>query len=159
MESTMKTVFRLLVPLLVTTLLAACGASTPTPAADGASALPAPSVIAEGRLAPARSESLAFPARGRISEILVKEGEAVTRGQVLVRLGDREPADAAVAAARLELTAARQAAEAQEAEARRTFQNGQDGPEKDQAALAEARLANAKAQHAVAQAARDRFDL
>lgn len=271
----MKTIFRLLVPLLATALLGACGTSTPTPAANGAPALAAPSVIAEGRLAPTRSEPLAFPARGRISEILVKEGEAVTQGQVLVRLGDRESADAAVAATQLELTAARQAAEAlertatlahaqawqaflaaqkkraeaqrawerldldaldrdiedaqatledrradlkdaqqefdkykdldkdnasrsnaenrleqaredlneasrrldaararrdsvraaldaaeaQEVEARRTFQNSLDGPDKDQAALAEARLANAKAQHAVAQAARDRFDL
>src|SRR3972149_3072414 len=111
MESTMKTVFRLLVPLLATALLAACGASTPTPAADGASALPAPSVIAEGRLAPARSESLAFPAPRPLTRSLGREGGAVPRGQALVRLGDREPADAAVAAARLELTAARQAAE------------------------------------------------
>jgi len=271
----MKPIFRLLVPLLAAALLAGCGTSTPTPSAEAVPAIPAPSVIAEGRLAPARSETLAFPARGRIGEILVKEGDAVTQGQVLVRLGDRQQAEAAVAATQLELTAARQAAEAlertaalvhaqawqaflaaqkkraeaqrawerldldalardiedwqatledrradvkdaqqefdkykdlakdnasrtnaetrleqaredfneaarrldaararrdsvraaldaaeaQEAEAHRAFRNSQDGPDKDQAALAEARQANAKAQHEAAQAALDRFDL
>ena len=271
----MKTLFRLLIPLLAAVLLASCGTATPTPSADVLLATPAPSVIAEGRLVPARSETLAFPSRGRIGEILVKEGEVVSEGQVLVRLADREQAEAAVAGAELELTAARQAAEAlertatlahaqawqsllaaqkkraeaeraweqldldaiereiedaqatledrredlkdaqqefdkykdlakdngsrtnaedrleqaredlneaarrldttrarrdspraaldaaqaQEADARRAFENTQDGPDKDQAALAHARLTNANAQHAAAQAALDRFDL
>ncbi len=271
----MKTTFRLLVPLLAAAFLAGCAAATPTPSAGALPATPAPSVIAEGRLVPARSETLAFPARGRIGEILVEEGDAVSKGQVLVRLGDREQAEAAVAAAALELTAARQAAEALErtaalahaqawqsflatqtnraeaqrawerldldaldrdiedaqatledrredlrdaqqefdkykelakdnasrttaedrleqaredlneaarrldttrarrdsvraaldaaqaleAEARRAFENSRDGPDKEQAAFAEARLANANAQHAAAQAALDRFDL
>ena len=271
----MKTITRLLAPALAAALLAGCAAATPTPSADAVPATPAPSVIAEGRLLPARSETLAFPARGRIDKILVKEGDAVAEGQVLVRLGDRQPAEAAVAAAELELTAAQQASEslkrtatlahaqawqsvlaaqkkraeaeraweqldldaidreiedtqatledrradlkdaqvefdkykglakdnasrtnaedrleqaredfneaarrldtararrdgvraaldaaqAQEAEARRAFENSRDGPDKDQAALANARLANANAQHAAAQAALDRFDL
>ena len=271
----MKTTYTLLVQLLAIPLLAACNASTPAPTADGAPAIPAPSVISEGRLEPARSEMLAFAARGRIREVLVKEGDPVTKGQILVRLGDREPAEAAVAATQLELTAsllavetlertaalahaqawqaflaaqkkraeaqrawerldldsidrdiedaqatledrradlkeaqqefdkykdlaednasrknaetrledaredlneasrrldaararrdnvraALDAAEAQEAQARRAFQISQDGPDRDQAALAEARLANAKAQNAAAQAARDRYNL
>ena len=271
----MKTITRLLAPALAAALLAGCAAATPTPSADAVPATPAPSVIAEGRLLPARSETLAFPARGRIDKILVKEGDAVAEGQVLVRLGDRQPAEAAVAAAELELTAAQQASEwlkrtatlahaqawqsvlaaqkkraeaeraweqldldaidreiedtqatledrradlkdaqvefdkykglakdnasrtnaedrleqaredfneaarrldtararrdgvraaldaaqAQESDARRTFENSRDGPDKDQAALANARLANANAQHAAAQAALDRFDL
>lgn len=271
----MKTFFRLMVPLLAAALLAGCASATPTPSAETLVATPAPSVIAEGHLVPRRSETLAFPARGRIDEILVKEGEVVTEGQVLVRLGDRELAEAAVAAAKLELTAALQAREAldrtaplthaqawqrllaaqvdraeaqrawerldldaldrdieddqarfedrredlkeaqqefdkykdlakdnasransedrleqaredlneaarrldttrarrdsvraaldaalaQEAEARRLFETSQAGPDKDLAALAAARLANAKAQHAAAQAGLDRFDL
>jgi multidrug efflux pump subunit AcrA (membrane-fusion protein) len=271
----MKTTFRLLVPLVAAALMAGCAAATPTPSADSLPATPAPSVIAEGHLVPARSETLAFPARGRIGEILVEEGDAVAEGQVLVRLADREQAEAAVATAQLELTAARQAAEslertaslshaqawqsllaaqkkraeaeraweqldldaidreiedaqavledrredvkdaqkefdkykdlakdnasrtnaenrleqaredlneavrrldtararrdsvratldaaqAQEAEARRVFENGRDGADRDQAALAASRLANANAQHAAAQAALDRFDL
>ena len=271
----MKTITRLLAPALAAALLAGCAAATPTPSTNAVPATPAPSVIAEGRLLPARSETLAFPARGRIDTVLVKEGNAVTKGQVLVRLGDRQPAEAAVAAAELELTAALQASEslkrtatlahaqawqsvlaaqkkraeaeraweqldldaidreiedtqatledrradlkdaqvefdkykglakdnasrtnaedrleqaredfneaarrldtararrdgvraaldaaqAQEAEARRAFEHSRDGPDEDQAALANARLANANAQHAAAQAALDRFDL
>lgn len=271
----MKTFLRLLVPLLAAALMAGCGAATPAPSADASPATPAPSVIAEGRLVPARSEALAFPARGRIAEILVKEGDAVTEGQVLVRLGDRQQLEAALAATQLERTAARQAtetlqrtaalahaqawkaflaaqkeraaaqrawealdldaldreiedaqaaledrradvkdaqqefdkyrdlakdnasrtnaetrleqaredlneagrrldtararrdsiraaldaAEALEVEARRAFENSLDGPDKDQTALAQARVVNAEAQVAAAQAALDRFDL
>ncbi len=271
----MKIIAPLLFALLAAGLLAGCGAPASTPPVQTVSATPAPSVIAEGHLAPARSETLSFQARGQISEILVKKGDSVVQGQVLVRLGDREPAQAGVAAAQLELAAARQASEtlartaalaharawqaflaaqksrgeaqrawdrldqdalerdiedaqatledrredvkdaqqefdkykdlakdnasrtraedrlqqaqedlneaarrldaararrdtvraaldaalAQEAEMRRTFEISQDGPDKDQAALAEARLANAEAQLAAAQAALDRFDL
>ncbi len=108
----MKTCFRLLLPLLGAALLAGCGAATPTPSADTLPPTPEAIVIAEGNLVPARSEALAFPSRGRIDEILVEEGDPVTQGQVLMRLGDRQPAEAAVAAAELELTAARQGAEA-----------------------------------------------
>ncbi len=107
----MKTFFRLLLPLLGAALLAGCGAATPTPSADTLPSTPEAIVIAEGNLVPARSEALAFPSRGRIDEILVEEGDPVTQGQVLMRLGDRQPAEAAVAAAEMELTAARQGAE------------------------------------------------
>jgi HlyD family secretion protein len=271
----MKTFLRLLLPLLGAALLAGCGAATPTPSADTVPSTPAAIVIAEGNLTPARSEALAFPAHGRIAEILVNEGDVVTQGQVLIRLGDRQPAAAALAAAELELTDARQSAEelertaslahaqaweaylasqakraqaqraweqldldaldrdiedaqarledrredledaqqefdkykdladdnasrlnaedrleqaredlneaarrldetrerrdgvraaldlaqAREDEARYAFQNSQDGADKDLAALADARLANAKAQVAAAEAALDRFDL
>jgi len=110
----MKTCFRLLLPLLGAALLAGCGAATPTPSADVVPSTPAAIVIAEGNLVPARSEALAFPVRGRIGEILVEEGDRVTQGQVLIRLGDRQQAEAAVAAAELELTGSRQAAEALE---------------------------------------------
>ena len=105
----MKRTLPLLAVLFSATLLAGCGAATPTPAAEPDDSAPAPSVIAEGRLLPARSETLAFPAHGRIADILVGEGDLVVEGQVLVRLGDREQAEAAVAAAELELTSARQA--------------------------------------------------
>ncbi len=271
----MKTILHVLAPLLAVVMLSGCGAPTPIPPADASPAIPEPSVIAEGHLAPARTESLYFQARGRIAEVLVKVGDGVTQGQVLVRLGDREQAEAALAAANLELTSAHQAADAlgrtaelehalawqsflaaqkkrgeaerawerldpdaldrdiedaqatledrradlreaqeefdkyknlaednssrtnadnrlnqahedfneasrrldaararrdnvraaldaalaQEAEARRTFENSQNGPDRDRATLADARLANAEAQHAAAQAALDRFDL
>jgi multidrug resistance efflux pump len=275
-ESTMKTHLRLLVVIASVPILAGCAAATttpqPTPTPAGG---PIPIVIAEGHLVPARSEALTFAARGRLAEVLVEKGDTVAKGQVLLRLGDRGQADAALAASLLELTAAQQAfdsldrtsalahaqawqaclqaqkvraeaertweridldavdrditdaearvedrrsdlkdaqeefdkykeldedntsrtnaedrltqaredlnealrrldevrarrdvpraaldaALAQEAEARRAFQNTQDGPDKDQLALAKARLANAEAQHAAAQAAVDSYDL
>ncbi|MBM3121282.1 MAG: HlyD family efflux transporter periplasmic adaptor subunit [Chloroflexi bacterium] len=107
----MKRTLQLLALLITTALLAACAGTTPTPTAEPEASAPAPSVIAEGRLLPARSESLAFSAQGRIAEIRVEEGDSVVEGQVLVRLGDRQQAEAAVAAAELELTSARQALE------------------------------------------------
>jgi len=143
----MKTFFRPMVPLLAAALLAGCASATPTPSAETMVATPAPSVIAEGHLIPARSETLAFPARGRIDEILVKEGEEVTEGQVLVRLGDRELAEAAVAAAKLELTAARQAREALDRTAPLTH------------AQAWQRLLAAQVDRAEAQRAWERLDL
>jgi multidrug efflux pump subunit AcrA (membrane-fusion protein) len=105
----MKVTLQLLALLFCVMLIAGCAAATPTPGIEPEPAAPAPSVIAEGRLLPARSESLAFPAQGRIAEILVEEGDLVAEGQVLVRLGDRQQSLAALAAAELELTSARQA--------------------------------------------------
>jgi multidrug efflux pump subunit AcrA (membrane-fusion protein) len=110
----MKTGLQFLALLFSATLLAGCAAAAPTPAAEPDASAPAPSVIAEGRLLPARSETLTFPAQGRIAEILVEKGDRVVEGQVLVRLGDRQQPQAALAAAGLELTSARQALEALE---------------------------------------------
>jgi multidrug resistance efflux pump len=47
--------------------------------------------------------------RGKVAEILVEEGKTVREGDVLVRLADREGAEAALAAAQLELATAQQA--------------------------------------------------
>ncbi len=48
----------------------------------------APPAFVEGRLVPARSASLSLPAGGRVAELLVEEGAAVTAGQPLLRLAD-----------------------------------------------------------------------
>jgi multidrug resistance efflux pump len=89
-------------------LLTACGnnannpvAATPTSAAD--------TVIAEGHLAPSRNQYMAFQARGKVDQILVKKGDQVKQGQVLVSLADRQQAQAALTAAQLALTSAQQA--------------------------------------------------
>jgi multidrug resistance efflux pump len=70
------------------------------------------SVIADGRLAPIQSVQLSFSSGGEIREVLVNEGDQVAVGEVLLRLGNREQAEAAVAAARLEQLDAQQALEA-----------------------------------------------
>ncbi len=80
-----------------------------TPIADTVS--PA-QVIAEGHIVPARDVWLSPGARGPVVEILVSEGDTVTQGQPLLRLGDSEQAQAALEAARAELTTAQQAYDA-----------------------------------------------
>ncbi len=100
------TVLSLTLSLLI--LLTACGSNTtitttttPTPAAN--------TVIAEGHLVPNQSVYLAFLASGRVDEVLVHKGDHVSQGQVLVRLGDREQVEAALAGAQAQVTAAQQA--------------------------------------------------
>jgi multidrug resistance efflux pump len=63
-------------------------------------------VVAEGRLVPAESVRLAFVTSGQVAEIMIEEGDTVSSGEVIARLGDREPYEAAVSGAQLELSAA-----------------------------------------------------
>jgi len=95
-----------LIPLAL--LLGACGGQE-QPATVLPPSAPAGAVIAEGHLVPQDDLSLAFSVRGKVAEILVAEGDQVHEGEVLVRLGDREQAEAALAAAKLELVTAQQA--------------------------------------------------
>jgi len=88
--------------------LTACGgaATTVTPAAS----TPLPNtVIATGHLVPNQSAYLGFLASGRVDEVLVQKGDHVRQGQVLVRLGDRQPAAAALTGAQAQVIAAQQA--------------------------------------------------
>jgi multidrug resistance efflux pump len=73
-----------------------------TPTAVGNS-----TIIAEGRLEPIRYAELAFNASGVISEVLVKEGQTVKKGDPLIRLGDES--DTNYAAAQLEMVSAEKA--------------------------------------------------
>ena len=59
------------------------------------------SVIADGRLAPIQSVQLSFGSGGEIREVLVKEGDQVEAGEVLLRLGNREQAEAGAATDKL----------------------------------------------------------
>ena len=100
-----RVILVLVIPAL---LLAACGGQA-TPEPVQAEPLPAEAVIAEGHLVPNEDLSLSFTVRGKVAEILVEEGQMVREGDVLIRLADREQAQAALAAAQLELTTAQQA--------------------------------------------------
>jgi multidrug resistance efflux pump len=101
---------RLLVALILFSLLiSACSAAgNPAPAPEVVPPVIADaSIIAEGRLEPVRSAEIAFTASGVISEVPVKEGQPVKRGEILIRLGDAS--DTNFAAAGLELVTAQQA--------------------------------------------------
>ncbi|MBN1450413.1 MAG: HlyD family efflux transporter periplasmic adaptor subunit [Anaerolineales bacterium] len=88
-------------------ILAACGGQDEIPTPQPAP-LPVEAVIAEGHLVPNDDLTLSFMVRGKVAEILVEKGDKVQEGDVLVRLADREQAEAALAAAQLELTTAQQ---------------------------------------------------
>jgi len=89
-------------------ILSACGGQQETPTPISAP-LPVDAVIAEGHLVPNDDLTMSFTVRGKVAEILVSEGDKAKEGDVLIRLADREQAEAALAAAQLELTTAQQA--------------------------------------------------
>lgn len=94
--------------LLVTSLLfAACSPSAQaTPAATQPPVVADSAIVAEGRIEPVNYADLAFNAGGVISDVLVKEGEQVKKGDVLIRLGNES--DKAYTAAQFELVTAQQ---------------------------------------------------
>ena len=78
--------------------LAACGnqpEATPAPAEIVSSN----DVVAEGRLEPIQGANLSFQARGVVEEVLVKAGDTVSEGDVLVRLANAGGAEAQVVVA------------------------------------------------------------
>ena len=92
--------------------LSACRAAspTPTPAPAGSGNSPAASeTVAQARIEPQAFTELAFLSPGRVAEVLVKEGDTLTAGQVLARLEGRELRQADLARAGQELLAAQQA--------------------------------------------------
>jgi len=109
----MKTSRLILVFAFFSLILAACSAAN-TPAAQ---ATPIPTVIADksivanGRLEPVRYTQIALNASGLVSEVLVKEGDKVTAGQVIARIqnSQAQTLESAQAAATRDLTSAYQA--------------------------------------------------
>ena len=96
----MKKQISIIVILLVifSMALAACGnqaVATPTPA----SVVSSDNVVAEGRLKPVQGTNLSFQVRGLVEEVLVKMGDSVRKGDVLVRLANAGQAEALVVAA------------------------------------------------------------
>jgi HlyD family secretion protein len=90
-------------------LISACGSNANPAATPEAvpTAVADDTIIAEGRLEPIHYAEIAFSAGGTVSEVLAKEGQAVKKGDPLVRLGDAS--DTNYAAAQLELATAQQA--------------------------------------------------
>jgi membrane fusion protein (multidrug efflux system) len=54
-------------------------------------------IIAEGRVEPLRDAEIAFTAGGLVSEVLVKEGQTVKKGDLLIRLGGESDSNYAAA--------------------------------------------------------------
>lgn len=106
--------FVLFVLLLATAaLISACGSNTNSTAVAQSSQsstvnYSGGTVVAEGRVMPKDSANLFFMTGGKVDEVLVHEGDSVTKGQVLARLSDRESVEANVAAAQVEVESAQQ---------------------------------------------------
>jgi len=97
-----------LVTLMGISLFFTACSSGGNPAADTPKATPTviadTTINAEGRLEPVRYAEIAFTASRGVSEVLVKDGEQVKKGQPLIQLGDES--DTNYAAAQLELVSA-----------------------------------------------------
>ena len=65
-------------------------------------------VIAEGHVVPSDFTNLYFTTAGQVTEILVKEGDQVSKGDTLAHLGDRQSFEANLASAEFDLLHAQQ---------------------------------------------------
>ncbi len=105
----MKTTRRIMF-ILLALVLTACGAGKAAPATPVATQPPVvadSTIVAEGRVEPISYAEVAYNASGIVSDVLVKEGDQVKKGDVLVRLGNES--DKSFTAAQLELVTAEQA--------------------------------------------------
>jgi len=87
-----RTLSKLMTLVALSLVLAACSPAAPaTPTPEAIATVKADDIIvAEGRVEPMRYTQLALNANGLVSEVLVKEGDAVTAGQVIARLENSE---------------------------------------------------------------------
>ena len=80
--------------------------ATALPVVEGVAA-----VTAEGRVVPEKFTTLSFPMSGRLEALNGEEGSMVEKDYLVASLSEREPAQAALAAANVEVEAAQQALE------------------------------------------------
>ena len=132
MKHTFNTV---LVIVSICVLLAGCSPAEPqaTPTPEGGAAEGSEAIIsATGVVIPAQWAALSARSQDVVSEVLVKEGERVTKGQALVRLGEAEAARAEVARARESLITAERLFEAAQANALRDLTDAYEAVRKAQ---------------------------
>ncbi len=129
-------------PKLVTAILAlglaaalgACGATQQQPAANATPVQADNRITAEAKVVPTRSAALSFEVGGTVAEVLAKEGDSITAGQVIARLdSDTKVVDLARAEAQLKAAEAR-------------LQDMTDGPRPEEVAAAEAQVRQSQAQ-------------
>jgi HlyD family secretion protein len=65
-------------------------------------------IVAQAKAIPVHEADLAFAASGLVSEVLVKEGDAVQPGQVIARLSGSETLQSSLSAAELDMLSAKQ---------------------------------------------------
>jgi HlyD family secretion protein len=147
-----KQIFRLSVGVVVVSAIGFLGyqrflAPVPTTIPTPASAAKAEAAVvsAQGFVVPQRSSDLAFRSGGRVTEVLVAEGDVVKQGQVLIRLQD-DQLQAAVAQAQ----AAVELAQANRDQVKA-------GTRSEDIVAAEAQVKAAEAQAKAASAERDRL--
>jgi HlyD family secretion protein len=116
-------------------------------------------VAAIGRIEPFTEVTLANKIPGRISEVLVKEGDLVKRGQVVIRFDDAEPAagvhmaEARIATAQSEVRRATRAL----GSARARWIETKSGPRPQEIARARAEVAEAKQKQQFSEVERSRM--
>ena len=116
-------------------------------------------VAAIGRVEPFLEVTLANKIPGRIREVLVKEGDPVTKGQVLIRFDDAEPAagvrmsEARIATAQSEVRRATRALDS----ARARWTEAKSGPRPQEIEKARAEAAEAKQKHHFSEVERSRM--
>lgn len=91
-----NTLFILSLFIVLAVLIGACGAQPTAEPEVVQEVIASDEVIAEGRLEPIRGTNLTFQARGVVEEVFVKAGDAVSEGDVLVRLTNAGAAEAQV---------------------------------------------------------------
>ena len=105
-----KLKYPIMLVLVVALVLTACASKQSASPTDKTASIVVPSngVVAEGKLKPEQGANLTFQVRGVVSEIKVKIGDKVKKGDLLASLDNADVAAAQVAAANLALIQAQQ---------------------------------------------------
>lgn len=103
----------IVISILSMAFLWGCGAKNPTSQPEDTivqtPVMASFSVMAEGKVVPIRNAILSFPVPGVVAEIVKDEGSQLKKGEIIAWLNGKENAEASIAAAEAQLTAAQQA--------------------------------------------------